>query len=145
MGRIRELKKHLTQTFDINKYSLDDYLKCWINDVLCAAEHEMMGSTHIQVDNPWIPYALLSGDSVNLVNQKRAQLNIDKRQGVAIGFYFDLYPTYIVFYEHQPVNPKTLEIGMPKIIEVKDAGCEIVIPKSEWQNAKYTGEYQRKS
>jgi len=116
------------------------------NDYRCMIEHEILGSTCLTVDNPKIPYAILAGVPVDEVNLMRTEKN--KGQGdsgpIALGVFFGLPVGNIVFYEHQPVDPKTLEVGLPKIIGGRSQLTQKDLPEEMLVDLHYVGQYQEK-
>lgn len=100
-------------------------------DVKCFAEHRIIGSTAIQVDNPWIPYALLSGKmSIEDVNAERKQMELE-------GFVcsnpkdFRLSLKYEVFISLSPADFNTLEVPVPHILKVTNLRNGVVVPNQE--------------
>ena len=137
MGLVRELLKHLPPGTKIpRKYSA---LSTEARDVRCLAEHDLFGSTSSLVKNPWIPYAILAGDSVEKVNRLRSG-----RSSVAMGSEYGLPNQHVLFYNLAPVNTTTLEVGDPVITRILDKITGREYSPLDFPNLKYTGKYARK-
>jgi hypothetical protein len=118
-----------------------EYFEAKCNDILCMAEHFMMGSTTLEVDNPypWIPYALLAGKSIEEVNKKRLEIS----EMAYLPIFFGLPVGYRVFCLMPLANSKSLEIPTPEIYRVlsqEDLGVDERI----WKDKKYTGRYSKR-
>ncbi len=153
MKNIDLLKMHLVPPISLDDHNLDRILEIWAEDCRCFVEHDIIGSTREISDNPWIPYALLAGSSVEEVNAARRkrneedavrrERNEDVRTNVALGVFFGLPVGYIIFYEMQPVNPETLEVGTPRVIGARDQRTMKELTEGELRKLKYTGKYAR--
>jgi len=140
---IRNLLRHRIPK-DGTKFS-DDYkrhIQPLCQDVLCYAEHDMIGSTHTEVDLIWTPYALLAKSmSINEVNEERKKLERRGRPGDPRNFGFEDCK-YIIHISLGPVNPKTLEVPLPRIIRAVDSYDGKPIPKNIWKDSVYQGKYK---
>tara|TARA_Y100000310_G_scaffold345498_1_gene465657 strand:- start:3119 stop:3508 length:390 start_codon:yes stop_codon:yes gene_type:complete len=107
-------------------------LKVWEDDYCCMVETTILGGTCPIVDQPWTPYAVLVGVSVDEVNRRRAQRNREHLP-LAMGGYLGVDPSWRLLYEYQPIDPETLEVGMPKIVSVFRQIDGAEIPEAEWK------------
>jgi hypothetical protein len=112
-------------------------------DVLCVAEHAMIGSTTEEVDNPWIPYAILAGRSLEEVNRKREEKNL-------VG-EFPVYPPYFglamrefrAWISHPSIDGQTLEVPTPSLVKVVSFPDWEEVDRSIWQDKVYVGPHAR--
>jgi len=115
------------------------YFEYKCNDVLCMAEHFMAGSTTLEISNPWIPYALLAGKSVEEVNKKRLEIY----EMAYLPVFFGLPVGYRVFCLMPLADSESLEIPTPEIYRVLSQE-DLAVDEKMWKDKKYIGRYSKR-
>jgi len=101
----------------------------------------MLGSTTLEVRRPWVPYALLAGRmSIEECNAHRKEH--EEIGAGAVPIFFGLSNDYIIFVSLGLVNPKTLEVPLPRIIKVLNRIDGSKVPnEEELKRNPYRGPY----
>jgi hypothetical protein len=131
---IEKLRKHLIYpSWNVCDRILLDKSR----DILCQAEHEMVGSTTLSVDRPWIPYAILAGKSIEEVNAQR------KQRGERFVFYkyFDIKEECRLIVSLDKVDSVTREVAEPKILRALSPENDDIMSENIWKNKYYIGPF----